>query len=163
MSIWEKAQTVQLKVSDNIQPGFSIGFDKRIEPETKTELCEFVSWVESKYRQPVTLWVDFEYRHYLIRRDGKRVGFLFYWSDFTDYPVFANPDDIPLIRLPVRTERSSIDDILGSFIEAISMYYAWICNEIQDYQQNDDDVDRILEDYIDHRKSQAAADKQVRQ
>ena len=163
MSIWEKAQTVQLKVSDNIQPGFSIGFDKRIEPETKTELCEFVSWVESKYRQPVTLWVDFEYRHYLIRRDGKRVGYLFYWSDFTDYPVFSSPDDIPIIRLPVRTERSSLEDILGSFIEAISWYYAWICNEIQDdYQPNYDDVDRILQDYMAHRKLQAAADKQIR-
>ena len=161
MNIWEKAQTVQLKVSDNIQPGFSIGFDKQIEPETKAELRAFVSWVESKYRQPVTLWVDFEYRHYLISRDSRRVGYLFYWSDFTDYPIVADPDDIPIIRLPVRKEHSSIKEILGSFIEAISYYYAWICNEIQDYQQIYDDVDMILQDYLEHRRSHADANKQV--
>lgn len=32
-SIWEKAQTLKLQVSENILSGFDIGFDKRIPKE----------------------------------------------------------------------------------------------------------------------------------
>ena len=97
-SIWKKAQTVELKVSENILPEFNIGFDKRIPIDVEQELRSFVTWVENNYRIPITLWVDFEYNHYLISRSGKRVGYLFYWSDFSSYPVFDNEDDIPRIK-----------------------------------------------------------------
>ena len=117
--VWKKAQTVELKVSENILPEFNIGFDKKIPTEVEQELRSFVTWVENNYRIPITLWVDFEYNHYLISRSGKRVGYLFYWVDFSSYPVFDNEDDIPLIRLPVRTEHSTIEEILASFIEAL--------------------------------------------
>ena len=60
-SIWEKAQTLKLQVSENILPGFDIGFDKRIPKENEKELRSFVSWVESNYCIPITLYVDFEY------------------------------------------------------------------------------------------------------
>ena len=107
--------------------------------------------MESNYRIPITLWVDFEYKHYLIRKDGKRVGYLFYWADFSSHPVFENKNDIPQIRLPVRTEYSSIKEILTSFIEAITDYYAWICNEIEIYEQNENDVEEILQAYLQYR------------
>ena len=132
-SVWKKAQIVELDISKNIVPGFDIGFDKRISDDIEKEMRSFVKWMEDNYRIPITLWVDFEYSHYLIRRDGKRVGYLFYWADFSSYPVFENKNDIPQIRLPVRTEYSSIKEILTSFIEAITDYYAWICNEIEIY------------------------------
>ena len=154
-SVWRKAQTVELKIAENILPEFNIGFDKRIPMEVKQELCSFVTWVENNYRIPITLWVDFEYNHYLIGRSCKRAGYLFYWADFSSYPVFDNADDIPAIRLPVRTEHSTIEEILTSFIEAISQYYAWICNEIEGYTTNNDDVDEILQDYLRYRSQQA--------
>ena len=34
-SVWEKAQTLELQVAENIQPEFSIGFDKRISKEVE--------------------------------------------------------------------------------------------------------------------------------
>ena len=43
--VWKKAQTVELKVSENILPEFSIGFDKRIPIEVEQELLTFVTWV----------------------------------------------------------------------------------------------------------------------
>ena len=150
-SVWKKAQIVELDISKNIVPGFDIGFDKRISDDIEKEMRSFVKWMEDNYRIPITLWVDFEYRHYLIRRDGKRVGFLFYWADFSSYPVFENKNDIPQIRLPVRTEYSSIKEILTSFIEAITDYYAWICNEIEIYEQNENDVEEILQAYLQYR------------
>lgn len=149
MNIWEKAQSIQLQVSETVEPGFNIGFDKRIAPEIEKEMRSFVSWVESRYNIPITIWVDFEYKHYLVSSTGKRVGYLFYWADFSDYPVFNNPDDIPVIRLPVRTEHSSIEEILTSFIEAVSLYYAWICNELREgYSADENDVEEILHEYL---------------
>ena len=151
-SVWKKAQTVELQVSENILPEFNIGFDKRITKEVKQELRSFVNWFESNYRIPITLWVDFEYNHYLIRRDGKRVGYIFYWADFSTYPIFNNKEDIPQIRIPVRTEHSSIEEILTSFIEAINDYYAWICNEIcEEYKSDKNDVEEILQVYLKYR------------
>ena len=148
-SIWEKAQIVKLNVSDNISPGFNIGFDKKISHEVEQELRSFVTWVEQNYRIPITLWVDFEYKHYLVSRSGKRVGYLFYWNDFTSYPNFDNEEYIPCISLPVRTEHSTIEEILTSFIEAITDYYAWICNEIyEEYIPNEDYVEEILQAYL---------------
>ena len=151
-NVWLKAQTLELQVSENILPEFDIGFDKRIPKDVEEKLRDFVKWVESNYRIPVTLWVDFEYKHYLISRDGKRVGYLFYWEDFTTYPVFNNKDDIPQIRLPVRTERSTIEEILTSFIEALTDYYAWLCNELSEgYIINENVVEEILQAYLQFR------------
>ena len=151
-NVWLKAQTLELQVSENILPEFDIGFDKRIPKDVEEKLRDFVKWVESNYRIPVTLWVDFEYNHYLISRDGKRVGYLFYWTDFTTYPIFNNKDDIPQIRLPVRTERSTIEEILTSFIEALTDYYAWLCNELSEgYIINENDVEEILQAYLQFR------------
>ena len=76
-NIWKKAQAVDLRVSENILPEFSIGFDKRVPTEVAQELRMFVTWVEQNYRIPITLWVDFKYNHYLVDRAGKRVGYRF--------------------------------------------------------------------------------------
>ena len=151
-NVWVRAQSLDLKISDNIYPGFNIGFQKEIPKDIEAELRSFVAWVESNYRIPITLWVDFEYKHYLIRRDGKRVGYLFYWDDFSSYPIFNNMDNIPQIRLPVRTEHSSINIILSSFIEAIFDYYAWLCNELYEkFEPNESDVEEILQAYLEYR------------
>ena len=152
MNIWDKAQTVQLQVAEHIKPEFDLGFDKQITADTKEELKRFVRWVENHYHIPITLWVDFEYRHYLVLRNGQRVGYIFYWADFPDYPVFDNAEEIPVIRLPVRTEHSTMEEILGSFIEAISDYFAWICNEIGAYDASDSDTEEILQKYLNDSK-----------
>ena len=147
--IWAKAQDVKLQVNKDILPEFDIGFDKRIPHEVQEELCAFVRWVEDNYVIPITLWVQFEYCHYLISRAGNRVGYLFDWADFSAYPVFDNREDIPQIRLPVRTERSTMKEILRSFIEAITDYYAWICNELrEDFVPDEAEVDGILREYL---------------
>ncbi|MBO5395856.1 MAG: hypothetical protein J6A97_03135 [Clostridia bacterium] len=152
-SVWKKAQSVELKVSENIRPEFNIWFDKRIPEEVEQELRSFVIWIEHNYSIPITLQVDFEYKHYLISREGKRVGYLFYWTDFCSYPVFNNTEDVSEIRLPVRTEHSTIEEILTSFIEAITVYYAWICNEIYEgYLPDEEDTEEILQLYLSGRR-----------
>lgn len=147
-TVWERAQTVRLQVADDIRPELDIGFDKHISEDIQQAMVSFVEWAETHYRFPVTLWVDFEYKHYLVTRDGKRVGYLFYWADFSSYPVFDILDNIPTIRLPVRTEHSTIEDILRSFCEAITCYFAWICNELFDGYDVTADADEILSRYL---------------
>jgi len=147
-NLWLRAKDTHIQTSEDIVPGFHIGFDNRISEDTKNELRKYVKWIEDNFNIPITLWVDFEYKHYLLGKDGKRVGYLFYWADFSAYPVFLNKEDIPIIRLPVRTEYSTIGEILVSFTEAITDYFAWVCNEISDgYEACEADVEEVLQAY----------------
>ncbi len=96
---------------------------------------------EANYDMPLSLWVDFEYKHYLVSRKKERVGFLFYWSDETD--------DTPVLRLPVRTDRSSIEEILGSFCQGLVCYFALIKGEMQEgYVPDEGQADAMLEGYL---------------
>lgn len=147
--LWERAKMVKIQTTPEIVGNFDIGFDDKIPEETKDALIKFVYWVEDHFYLPVTLWVDFKYNHYLIDRTGKRVGYRFYWADFASYPVFDNADDIPVIELPVRTEYWTMEEILTSFIEAITQYYAWLTNTITDGAKPDFcEVDEVLQAYL---------------
>ena len=110
---------------------------------------KFVYWAEDHFSFPVTLWVDFRYNHYLLDKTGKRVGYKFYRADWKPYPVMENPDDIPVIELPVRMEHSAVDEILFSFIEAISHYFAWLTNSLsEDFQPDETQTAEILYTYL---------------
>ncbi len=147
--LWNRAKNLEIQTGPDIAGNFDIGFDTKISEETREELRRFVHWVEDHFYLPVTLWVDFKYNHYLIDRNGKRVGYRFYWADFTTYPVFDNPNDLPVIELPVRTEHWTIEEILASFIEAISLYYAWLTNTIADDPELDEnETEEVLQAYL---------------
>ena len=147
--LWNRAKEVKIQTSSDVVGNFDIGFDDNIPEETKDALIKFVYWVEDNFYLPVTLWVDFKYSHYLIDRNKKRVGYRFYWADFATYPVFDNPDDIPVIELPVRMEHWTLEEILTSFIEAISEYYAWLTNTITDDTEPDGrEVEEVLQAYL---------------
>ena len=123
---WTAAAALQFQLSQEIVGGFDIGFDPGIPEETRDTLMNFVYWVEDNYNLPITLWVDFKNRHYLRDPAKKPVDYKFYWVDFADYPVFEKEADIPVIELPVKTERKKL---LATFTEALTHYFAWLCNE----------------------------------
>lgn len=63
--------------------------------------------------------------------------------------MFDNPDDIPVIELPVRTEYWTIEEILTSFIEAITQYFTWLTNSITDVAKPDEsEVEEVLQTYL---------------
>ena len=147
--LWNRAKKLPIQTGPDIVGNFDIGFDSKIPEETKDALMKFVYWVEDHFSLPVTLWVDFKYNHYLIDRNGCRAGYRFYWADFASYSVFDNPDDIPVIELPVRTEKWTMEEILASFVEAISQYYAWLSNTItEDTKPDEDEVEEVLQAYL---------------
>lgn len=145
--LWNKAKELPIQTGPDIVGGFNIGFDSKISEETKDALMRFVYWVEDHFALPVTLWVDFKYNHYLVTADKQRVGYKFYWADFSTFPFFENEDDIPVIELPVRTEYSTLEEILGSFIEAISAYYIWLGNIEREIDPAE--VEAVLQAYLE--------------
>ena len=148
--LWNKTKSIQIQKTEDIIGNFDIGFDDLIPEDTKDALMRFVYWVEDHFDLPVTLWVDFKYNHYLIAQDRKRVGYKFYWADFKAYPVFDDPDDLPVIELPVRTEHRTMEEILTSFIEAISLYYVWLTNASPLHHKPDlRETEEILQAYLD--------------
>ena len=149
--LWNRARSVKVQTGPEIVGNFDIGFDSKIPEETKDALMRFVYWVEDHFSLPITLWVDFKYNHYLLDADGKRVGYKFYYVDFT--PVFQNPDDIPVIELPVRTEHCTMEEILTSFVEAISQYFMWLTN-IPVTEPNQDEIEEVLQAYTQRRERQ---------
>ena len=150
MHLWEQAKQVQIQTSPDIIGGFSIGFDDRIPEETRDELMRFVYWVEDNYSLPVTLWVDFKFNHYLLDKNKQQAGFRFYWVEFSSYPVFDKEEDIPVIELPVRTEHWTMEEILASFTEAITYYFAWLTNQISDaFLPDPQEVETILQTYLE--------------
>lgn len=125
-NLWNDAKDLPIQVGSEITGGFDVGFDEKIPEETKDELMRFAYWVEDTFSMPVTLWVDCKYRKYLINQAGKRSGYRFWWAAFKNYPQFDDPDDIPVIELAVNRP---VKEILPAFIEAITLYYAWLSGE----------------------------------
>lgn len=153
---WNAAKSLSIEVAPGIRSGFDIGFDAEVPEETRTKLRNFVRWVEDNFPVPVPLWVDFEYKHYLVSRERKRMGYLFCWAEFSAYPRFENISDIPVIHLPVRTEHSTIEEILFSFIQAITCYFIWLSGKCvpDSFPLPDDaDAEEILQLYLKQNKA----------
>lgn len=147
--LWNRAKMLEIRTGPEIVGGFSLGFDRRIPEEIREELTRFVYWVEDHFSVPVTLWVDFKYNHYLIDRNSKRAGYLFYWVDWNTFPVMEREEDIPVIELPVCTEHWTIRDILASFVEAITLYFVWLSGKNpDDYEPEDSEVNAVLDAYF---------------
>lgn len=143
--LWNEAKSADIQTGPEIVGNFDVGFDAKIPEETKDALMRFVYWVEDNFSLPVTLWVDFKYNHYLLDESGKRVSYKFYWAKLT--PVFDNPDDIPVIELPVRTEYSAMEEILTAFIAAITLYFQWLTGK-PITQPDETQVDAVLQAYL---------------
>lgn len=137
--LWNSAKNVQIQTGPEIVGGFDIGFDSKVPETTKDQLMDFVYWVEDHFYLPITLWVDFKNLHYLMDENKNRVGYKFYWAEFN--PIFTNPDDIPVIELPVNRP---VEEILPSFIEAITRYYVWLTNT----EPAGDETEEILQAYL---------------
>ena len=126
-NLWEKAKSVSVRTGSEIVGGFDVGFDGKIAEETKDALMRFLYWVEDHYSLPITLWVDFKYKHYLIDDDKKRAYYRFYWVEYESLAAFDRFDDIPVIELAARCEHRALDAVLSALIEGISHYFAWLC------------------------------------
>ena len=85
----------------------------------------------------------------MIGHNGQRVGYRFYWAKFASFPVFEKEEDLPVIELPVRMEYWTLEEVLTSFIEAISDYFTWLMNEsVTSHELNEHEVEEVLQAYL---------------
>ena len=146
-NLWNNAKDLSICTGGEITGGFDVGFDSKIPEKTKDELMQFVYWIEDNFAMPITLWVDFKYRKYLINQDRKRSGYRFWWAEFKDYPNFNDPDDIPVIELAVNCPT---EEILPAFAEAVTLYYAWMNRK--EITPDKAQAEVILQQYLQDRK-----------
>ena len=60
-----------------------------------------------------------------------------------------------MIKLPVRTEHYTIEEILSSFIDAISLYYVWLSNALtDDYATDINATEEVLQAYLEYQKGE---------
>ena len=148
MNIWKEAKKVNLNITFECEYKFIVETDSDIDREVKQNLLNFIDFIESEYSLKTPLNIKFFNKDYLIDRIGKKVGYIFYWSDFKKYPNIYSEDELPSVLLPVSKSKWSIDEILLSLIEALSMYYAWCLNIMTDnYEVDNSLVDAILKEY----------------
>lgn len=107
-----------------------------------------MDFIELEYSLKTPLNIEFFNKYYLIDQTGKKVGYIFYWPDFKKYLSIYSEDELPHIELPVSKSKWSVDEILTSFIEALSMYFAWCLNIMHDnYEVDNSLVDSIFKEY----------------
>ena len=146
--IWNQIKDINIVLSSNLKNEFTCKFDSKVPEEMKAKLLQFVGWVEKTYGLKTPVYVQFEQKNYVLTEDRERVGYLFYWADFDNYPNFDDEEDIPVIVLPVKDEQWTYEEIIGSFVEALTDYYAWCLNIIEDYELDEKEVEEIAESYL---------------
>lgn len=146
--IWNQIKDINIVLSSNLKNEFTCKFDSKVPEEMKAKLLQFVGWVEKTYGLKTPVYVQFEQKNYVLTEDRERVGYLFYWADFDNYPNFDDEEDIPVIVLPVKDEQWTYEEIIGSFVEALTDYYAWCLNIIEDYELDEEEVEEIAESYL---------------
>lgn len=146
--IWNQIKDINIVLSSNLKNEFTCKFDSKVPEEMKAKLLQFVGWVEKTYGLKTPVYVQFEQKNYVLTEDRERVGYLFYWADFDNYPNFDDEENIPVIVLPVKDEQWTYEEIIGSFVEALTDYYAWCLNIIEDYELDEEEVEEIAESYL---------------
>ena len=54
-----------------------------------------------------------------------------------------------MIELAVRTDRWTMEEILASFAESISLYYLWLSNgDVTDAAPDTDEVEAVVQAYL---------------
>ena len=153
LRFWENAKLLSIQTGPEIVGGFDVGFDCKIPDNIKDALMDFAYWVEDSYAMPITLWVDFQYKHYLVGSDKKRTAYRFYWAAYKTLTSFENFDDIPVIELAVRCEKQTVDDLLSSFAEALTCYFAWLSGlDMNTFKPAKTQTEEILQLYYNTRR-----------
>ena len=150
MNIWDKTKELKFALPSDIKSGIEPEFPMGSEyEELRYELVKFIEWVEENYNIQIPVLVDFVDKNYLVE-NGKRCGYLFYYHEFENYPEFNDALDLPYIVVPVKgyNVKWSLRDILGSFIEALTDYFAWLDNSLEEDADIQEVVEEILKRYF---------------
>ena len=151
-NIWQQVKMKDWPVHPGIRQEIDFGFDKEIPEDDRECFRTFVAWAEEHFVFPVTLWIDFKYRHYLFSRERKQMGYLLYTAHDKNPLDVTDEEDIPIADVPVRRERWRFDEIMYSLIECITDYYLWLLgrqdDDVNDYTEDMEEVLALYQAYL---------------
>ena len=147
-NLWALVKNRDWPVVPGVRREIDFGFDREIGEEYRERFRDFIAWAEAHFVFPVTLWIDFRYRHYLVNREHRRMGYIIYFKPDVRPEMLTDEDDMPVADVPVRREHWLFDEILYSLIECITEYYLWLLNlQAESVNDHADDVLEILNLY----------------
>ncbi len=150
MSIWNKTNEIKLNLEIDVKPGFYMWYDENVNEEMKKKLDDFVNWVYNNYNVMTPVYINCVNENYVTcENDETEQGYIFNWGDFDNYPNVRNEEICPVIELPVKEDEWSFEDILFSLMEAISCYFAWCLNEIDTFTVDEEEINSILNKYLE--------------
>ena len=147
-NLWALVKNRDWPVVPGVRREIDFGFDREIGEEYRERFRDFIAWAEAHFVFPVTLWIDFRYRHYLVSREHRRMGYIIYFKPDARPEMLTDEDDMPVADVPVRREHWLFDEILYSLIECITEYYLWLLDrQAESVNDHADDVLEILNLY----------------
>lgn len=147
-NLWALVKNRDWPVVPGVRREIDFGFDREIGEEYRERFRDFIAWAEAHFVFPVTLWIDFRYRHYLVNREHRRMGYIIYFKPDVRPEELSDEDDMPVADIPVRREHWLFDEILYSLIECITEYYLWLLDrQAESVNDHADDVLEILSLY----------------
>ena len=147
-NLWALVKNRDWPVVPGVRREIDFGFDREIGEEYRERFRDFIAWAEAHFVFPVTLWIDFRYRHYLVNREHRCMGYIIYFKPDVRPEMLTDEDDMPVADVPVRREHWLFDEILYSLIECITEYYLWLLDrQAESVNDHADDVLEILSLY----------------
>ena len=147
-NLWALVKNRDWPVVPGVRREIDFGFDREIGEEYRERFRDFIAWAEAHFVFPVTLWIDFRYRHYLVNREHRRMGYIIYFKPDVRPEELSDEDDMPVADIPVRREHWLFDEILYSLIECITEYYLWLLDrQAESVNDHADDMLEILSLY----------------
>ncbi len=149
MKIWNKTQDIKLDVKLDEKPGFYMWYEDEVDKDTKDALDEFVNWVFNNYNVTTPVYINCVNKDYVTyENDDNEQGYIFNWYTTKKVETIDNIDDCPDILLPVKIGEWEFEDILRSLVEAITLYFAWCLNELNDnFTVDEEEVQEIIDKY----------------
>ena len=129
MNPWECNQYKEIFRKAKNKSGISIYFGKTPD-ELKNIISSFITWLETKYEFPITIYIDFVYKNYLRMSTGRKVNGIFGWDDYQN--------DVRItIAIKEYPKKRDIEDIILTLIHELTHYMEWINKKEQSQDETD--------------------------
>jgi len=151
-NVWQQVKMKDWPVHPGMRREIDFGFDREIPEEDRERYRTFFAWAEEHFVFPITLWIDLRYRHYLLSREKKHVGYNIYFNPDIPLQDVTDAADIPVADVPVRREKWYFDEIMYSLIECITEYHLCLLGrgdeDINDYAADTQEILDLYRAYL---------------
>ena len=148
MSILDQTKYVNIELGKECEVGFDVYYEDDVPDNTRMVLDNFLNFFEEKYPLKTKFFIDFTNEDSVTGEDGSEQGYLFNWTNFSNYPKFEDDEEAPILTVPVKLGNWEITDILWSLVQGLVHYYAWICNRLDtDYSLTDKEIENIIVEF----------------